>query len=497
MAKGLPGTSYTEVNKSVVPPATLTGAHGVITQTLFGQADKAYTVASLSDLTTLFGGPGAGSPNFAQLRRAVVRGTTLHVQRLLPTGASAALILLTGPKVTFTAKDMGAFANGTLGVVYTPAVVGPPATPATLQVVYTPDTSINETFTADTFANLITLVNATSKRVIISTASGFTEPPANTNPIFLAAGSDGVFASQTTTDTAIQSLLSRFDSFTDMSSVFSPDSHSQAHLSNLKAYVELRADIMGLFELDPTLSASAAVTAAQALTGFSSFIAIYYSSIITASSPEQGGALVTGGCLCDIAAVWSASDTITGNAFKAPAGSRRGLIPNVTSFATNMLSPGNLTAANAINDAGVNIVGVDSSYGPVVWGAQTFAQSDSSFDAINVRRGLFSLRAKLTPIYRSEEFEPMNPVTWRDAYGQAKAVLDAMVSENSIYPQYTYIGDQEASVISDAKYNQPIDLGNGIYKVQIQVVFQGYIEKIAVEVDVDNLLSLFSAGIAA
>lgn len=138
--QGLPVLSYDEVNQSVVPPATLVGAHGVITPTLFGQADKPYEVASVSDLTTLFGGPGAASPYFAQLRRAVALGTTFWIQRLLATGATAAALVLATPKVTITAKDFGSWANGTLGITYVPAAA--PA-PATLNVSYSPDSTIN------------------------------------------------------------------------------------------------------------------------------------------------------------------------------------------------------------------------------------------------------------------------------------------------------------------------------------------------------------------
>lgn len=493
----LPAVTYDEVNDSQVPPITLDGVHGLIVQTTFGQADKPYEVQGKQQFLDQFGPASAASPFFAQIIRALNRGTTLWIQRLLATAAAPALILLDTSKVTVTAKDFGSWANGTLGVQYTPLAVGVDGVPGTNEFAFTygPNSNLNETFQSDSLAGLIALVNSQSAIVTVTTAVGFTEP-ANTSaaPVFMAAGSDGAFAADPARATAVAALMPNFDDSTVMpiDTLFVLGAYTEADYNNLNQYVSARTDIMGLFEIDPSLSPAGAATFAMTLNDqLSQYMAVYWGSLLTAFSPDQNLA-VAGPVLADVAAVWAVSDTINGNVYKAPAGSRRGTIPNVQKFAFNLLSPAKILQANALVGAGVNIVGNDPSYGPVVWGAQTFFLSGTALDAINVRRILTSLHEQLMPIYRSELFEAMDPVTWRDAFTKASVVLDAMVSDEAIYAGYVYVGDQESSTIADATYNQPTDLANGLYKVQLTVVPVGYISAINIEVDVNNLTTLFN-----
>jgi hypothetical protein len=497
MPKGLPTFTFDEVNQSQVPPIQLEGVHGVIASSLFGQADKPYEITSVQQFLNEFGGAGTAAPYFAQIRRALARGVTIWFQRLLFTGATAAHIALDVSDITVTAHDLGAWANGTVGIQYTPLAVGVGGVPGTNQFVFTysGNANLNEVWQSNSLNSLIALVNANSEIVSLSTSAGYVEPANTTGtPVMLANGVDGAFASIAAADAAVAALMPNFDDSAlmpiDTLSAFG--GHSLAHYTNLNLYVSARKDIMGLFEIDPTLAPAAAATFATTLqVDLSEFMAVYYSSLVTAYSPEQATS-VSGPCLGDVIAVWAVSDTMNGNVYLAPAGSRRGLIPNITSFAYNLLSPSLQSAANALVALGVNIVGNDPTYGPVVWGAQTMAQSNTALDAINVRRILTSLNQQVTPIFRSEQFQPMNPVTWRDAYTKVLIVLNQMVSDGAIYAGFTYVGDQEASTISDATYNDPVDLANGLYKVLISVVPVGYIYNINCTLDVNNLITLFN-----
>lgn len=497
MAKQLPKISYLEVNQSQVPPIALLGEHGMISPTLFGPTDQPYEIDSVQAFINQFGGPGTASPHFASIRRCLARGTTLWIQRLLATGATQALVALGASLITATAKSYGSWANGTLSLQYTPLATGVGGVAGTNQFVisYSGNAQITETWQSTSLAGIIALVNANSQLVVLTTATGFTEPVNSVaTPVFLATGSDGTFATPTASDAAVAALFTNFDNNTEIDTLSAMGSHSAVHYANLNAYVTNRGDIMGIVELDPTVTPQAATAVATGLnTNTSQYMALYYSGPVTAYSPEQSIA-VTGGCQADVVAVWAVSDTIADNVYLAPAGSRRGTIPNITSFAINLLSPAKLALANALVTAGVNVVGNDPAFGPIVFGAQTFAQSNSALDAINVRRTLTSLHQQLMPVYRSEQFQPMDPVTWRDAYSQAKTILTQMVSDNAIYAGWTYVGDQEASTISDATYNDPTDLSNGLYKVQISVVPVGYIYAINIVVDVNNLATLFNTS---
>lgn len=493
--QSLPSATYTELDQSTVLPASLADFHGLVTPTLFGPSDKPYLVTNVDGFKATFGANGVANPFYAQIKRALARGTALYIQRLVATGAVAASIALDTSEVTINAKWVGAYANGNLSVQYAPVSAGPAF--CKLIVNYGPNSLLNETWTAPSLAALVALVNAQSALITI-TEGGSPVEPANTigAPVFLAAGTDGAFVSSSTRAAAVNALLPNFNSLNNLATVGALGAYTPADAANLLAYVNQRGDIMALFELDPSLSPTAAIAAALALAlpiG-SSFIAVYWGSFVNAWSSEDN-AVVQGSVLTDVMSVFSYSDSVAGNSYRAPAGATRGLIPNVESFAFNMLSPAESTNSNALVQAGVNIVGDHKSFGPIVWGAQTMNQKNSALDAINVRRMLFWLRDQFQPIFDSELFEPMDPMSWLNAYNQAKVILQSLIAQRAL-SSWQYTGDQNASTIASASYNKPVDLANGLYKALINLVPTGYISGIEFTVEVNNLLSLFNANVS-
>lgn len=489
--QSLPSATYSELDQSTVPPAQLGGKHGLITPTLFGPTDKPYPITSVDGFNTTFGANGAGSPYYAQIKRALARGTAFYIQRLVASDAAAALIELATSGVTINAKYDGAYANGKLGVQYTPLSVG--ITFCKLEVIYTPNPTLNETFEAADYTALITLVNAQSALINITVASP-TEPPTSVGAtVFVAAGSDGTLTSANIT-TAVNTLLPNFNDITDMDTIGALGAYLPADAANVLAYVMARGDVFGLAELDPALSGTAAVTAAGALglPAGSSYIAVYWGSLMYAWSPDDN-ATVGGPLLPDIMAVYSYSDAVARNKYRAPAGSTRGLIPNVTKFAYNLLSPANSTVANQLVAAGVNVVGQHPSFGPVVWGAGTMNQKNSALDAINVRRMLIWLRSQLQPIFDAELFDPMDPQSWLIAYNKCKPILNGLINDQAL-TKWVYTGDQFASTVAGATFNTQVNLANGLYKALINLVPIGYISSISFTAEVNNLLSLFNSA---
>jgi len=490
---GLPAATYQQVDQSAVAPVQLTGKHGLIMPTLFGPTDQPYLIESVSDFTTTFGGPDpVASPYFSQVRRALARGTTFRILRVAATNAAAATLSTEGGELVFNAKQVGTFANGKLGFFYTNVSDGQGT--GTFTVVYTPNPLLNETFTGSTFANVIAAVNAGSKWMNIATTVGFTEPASSTVNQYLAGGSDGSWVSDSTHATALNTALQLFNGYTDLSSIGAIGVYSTNWLSDISIYANNRADLMGIFEIDPTLTPAAALTFAQTNQVFGKNLAMYYGSSVTAYSPEDG-VNIAGPNLCDIMSVWSYSDSVAGNVFRAPAGSNRGLIPNVLSYAYNLLSPANKTVADQLSNIGVNVVGNHPAFGPVVWNAITRNLGNTSLNAINVVRMLIQLDKDLMPIYQTELFEPMSPTTWRLAYGKAKVVLKAYEAAQAINPGWVYVGDQGASKVTDAVFNQPNDLSNGLYKVQVTLVPVGFIAAINLLAQVNNLQSLFATSV--
>lgn len=487
--KGLPSATYREIDQSTVPPALLAGRHGVITPTLFGPTDKPYEVSTVDDLKAMFGGPDAVSPYFAQLRRAIQRGTVLMIQRLTKTGALAATYADAVKKVTINAKWVGTWANAKLGIKYTPVNAGV----CTLEVIYSENTELNEVHTADTFANLITKVNTYSKLIEIETEAGFAELAAIANTQNLAGGTDGAFADEQATQAGYAAALDKMANVENLDTVGALGIYTDDWYDALALWCDERGDLIGLFEIDPTLTPAQAQTFVDALTTKSSFVAMYYSSEVTAYSPEEG-LDVKGGCLVDVQSAYSYSDTVSLNRLRAPAGGKRGILPNIKSFKYNMLSPGQKVAADKLVNAGVNMVGSHPYFGPVVWGANTRALANSALDAVHVRRMLIDLHTRLAPVFQDMIFDPMDPTTWRLAYGKAKPILANLEAERGIYEGWSYNGDQEASKVEDARFNRQQDLANGLYKVKISLVPVGYIHSIEFTVQVNNLLSLYQTS---
>ncbi len=497
MTNSLPAVKYQEIDQSTVPPVLLAGAHGLILQTLFGPADKPYKITTVDSYKAMFGGPDSiKHPYFAQVRRALARGVTLFVQRLLMTGATAASYAFATEKITITAKDLGSWANNALGFNFTQGDGA--TTPFSLSIIYAANADVQETFTTavnGTLDDLITLVNANSQRVTITTQAGYVAPATTVATLYLAGGTDGAFADTPTKDAAVNTLFANFNDLTKLDSISVAGSHSKAHMENITAYVEGRGDLMAIFEVDPTLDPATATTFLQSLTKTSSYVAIYYGSNLSSWSVEEQKE-VTNGILLDVLGVWSYNDSAfeVGGRAKAPAGGQRGLIPNVRTFAYNMLSPARKVAADNMVALGCNVVGNHPTFGPVVWGAKTRNMKNSALDNINVRRMLIDLEQQLTPIYQKGLFEPMSPKSWRAAYANVVPILTELEKAEAIYPGWAYVGDQNASKIEDALYNKPLDLANGIYKVKISMVPVGYIEQLDFTILVNNVTTLFNAA---
>lgn len=509
----LPSVSYTEIDNSGVLPEQMVGAHGVITPTLFGPSDKPVLITTIADFKATFGGADeVRAPFFPQLKRALQRGVSLYVQRLVAGDATAATMpvdqsawLQTSNNLTIEAKYAGSWANGVLGIDFVNGTTNNSVWG--LKVRYAANTDIEETFTADTLDNLFVKVNAWSKLINITVNGTVVAPATTTGTQFLTGGTDGSWSGGEGADpktSAVNSLLHNFDDTLDIDTVSVLGLYTDEHLQNLIEYCEAREDVIGLFEVDPAFSVDEAQSFMDSLSEVSStHVAIYYGTQLKAYSSELQKDVV-GPILMDVVGAYSYNDTI-GERYEAPAGAKRGLIPNVKTFTINLLSPARKTAADKLVATACNIVGSHPAFGPVVWGASTFnkgksakgpAGTVSALDAVHVRRMLIDLHRNLLPIYQSTLFDPQDPKTWRDAYGKAKPILTKLEKARAIYPGWQYIGDQGASKVTDARYNKPEDLAVGKYRVLIPLVPVGFISQINFTVQVNSLLSMFQTGIS-
>jgi hypothetical protein len=489
----LPNVKYRELDQSSVPQSRKDTLHGLIVQTLLGLDDKPYLVSSLDQFKRLFGGYNATvAPYFPQIKRALSRGVRLYIQRLMADNAAAATYVFASNNVTLTAKYKGTWANNSLGFTLQVAPT------FKLTLTYLDDQTQNESFEAASFVDMVAAINANSSLISVTLGGGYTTPTAVAAITYLTTGSDGSFADTAAKDTKINALYAKFNDITEMDTISQLGTFTKAGANNTIAYADSRKDIMAVVEVDPALAPAAAATfMTNTETGIgstrSSFVAVYYGSNLKAWSAEAQ-ADTEGPVLLDVLSIWSNSDTFEGNRLKAPAGPKRGLIDGVKTFVHNLLSPARTVEASALVSAAANVVGSHSVYGPVVWGAKTLNRNNSALDNIHVRRMLLDLNKKLTPIYQKGLFETNEPSAWRSMYLSARPVLEELVKAKVIAPAYMYIGDQDASKVSDAIYNKLEDLANGIYKVKIVLIPYGYIEQIEFLVVVNSITGTITAA---
>lgn len=508
----LPSVGYTEIDNSGVLPEQLVGAHGIITPTLFGPSDAPVLITTLADFKATFGGDDAvRAPFFPQIKRALQRGASLYVLRLVGTGALAAKVpvdaanwLKATASMTIAATSAGSWANGQLGLDFVNGTTNNGV--YGLKISYAGNSDINETYTASTLLDLVAKTNKYSNLINITVTGTVTaEPATTTGTQFLTGGTDGSFDTPAAKTTAIQALLQKFNDTVDLDTISVLGAYTLPDLQNVIAYAESRQDLVALFEVDPTLDTTAALaflTSAAAVN--STYAALYYGGLLTAYSSERQDD-VNGCVLLDVIGAISYNDTAASR-YLAPAGAKRGRIPNVKTFAVNLLSPARKTLADKFVAASCNVVGSHPAFGPVVWGASTFNKgvsakgpsgTKSALDALHVRRMLIDLHRNLTPIYQSTLFDAQQPRTWREAYGKVKPILTKLEKSGAIYPGWQYIGDQNASVITDARFNKPENLAQGLYKVLIPLVPVGFIGQINFAVQVNSLLSLFTTSVAS
>jgi len=514
----LPFVGYQEIDNSGVLPVLLNGAHGVITPTLFGPTDKPYKITTLQDFQNTFGGADAiRSPFYPQIKRAFQRGASLFVQRLVASDAAAAAItvgdtnwLKASSNFTIAAKTVGSWANGVLGLDFVSGAANGGLW--ALKTRYAPNTDLEEVFVTPaggTIEDLFNLINLWSKLITV-TVTGTVIAPATTTATELmgTTGSDGTWGTSTPDPktVAVNALFTNFHDVLNMDTLCALGVYTVAHAQNLITYAESREDFIGLYEIDPNSTPDEAQTLLDGdlATVNSTYFAVYFGTALTAYNSDLG-VDVAGGVLMDVIGAYSYNDTV-GARFMAPAGSQRGLLPNVKTFALNLLSPARKTVADALVGSGCNVIGSHPSFGPVIWGASTFnkgmsakgpAGTVSALDAIHVRRMLIDLHENLQPIYTSKLFDPMLPKTWRAAYNKVKPILSMLEKASAIYPGWVYYGDQDASVVTDARYNDPTDLAVGKYKVKISMVPVGFINEIDLTSEVNSLLSMFNTAVSA
>ena len=176
------------------------------------------------------------------------------------------------------------------------------------------------------------------------------------------------------------------------------------------------------------------------------------------------------------------------------AGGERGVIASQNNGVgeVNFLAPEYATSGDDAFKGGVNAIGVDETFGTVVWGNSSLSKNKTSLlSKENVADLAMYVRNRLIPLTRIELFNPNDPIMWRSIYRRVNPfITKELVDGRAIRPgeneQWIWMGDQDIDKAQNAVFNKQSDLNNGIYKCRFVFVPITATEFIGIDVTVTD-----------
>jgi len=151
------------------------------------------------------------------------------------------------------------------------------------------------------------------------------------------------------------------------------------------------------------------------------------------------------------------------------AGQTKGAVQDALGVVTNFGTPAGFADLNTLANAQINMLVVKNGITQLSgnFSAQ-LANNQEKF--LNVVTLELYLKATLKPILEGYLEEPNDPITFKKIYYHVTPFLDRLVSPayRALY-KYEYYGDQDANTIDDLQINDPVDVQNGKYKINLKI----------------------------
>ena len=104
----------------------------------------------------------------------------------------------------------------------------------------------------------------------------------------------------------------------------------------------------------------------------------------------------------------------------------------------------------------------------VLWGNFTSQLKNDQEKFLNIERLILFLQKSLKPTLETFIEEPNDTVTFRRIYYAVRPFLTEMVDKRALY-SYEWQGDQDAASLEDLQVNNPTDVGNGKYLINLLI----------------------------
>ena len=206
--------------------------------------------------------------------------------------------------------------------------------------------------------------------------------------------------------------------------------------------------------------------------------------------------------IADVAGLTSATDQDLGE-HRAPAGLTNGALLEVTGIpdGENYGVSAKREFWNQLNLAGINmcIRTADDNTPPrlvfAYYGNESLSLASADKDPrrkANVSALIVYMMRVLMPMAKRQQFEPNDPIMWNRIYHRGRPFMQNLVANRAIFDNWQWLGDQNVSKASDAKYN---DASSSTYNLKIRIVPIKATEHINIGLAANDNQSIESASV--
>lgn len=486
-----PNVNFKVINNAINPTTPTTGVmfvSGVTERGPFG--DPSRIINSWPQFTKLFGGLIATSDFPLEAKRAFEAGAVLRVNRqghytditdpatLDATKAVAGSTIVDGTDelFSFAPKYEGAAYND-LAIEIKDATNGM-ANYFDLVISITTDSTVTETYTnlnipgtptvatSEYLADVI--LNSELVDVTYEDLSALTGPlrPANTTVTY-STGSDGTAPNDVDYigDAGAQTGFYSFDPYEEAYFITAPTETSTAMATGGTNYASVRKDMIYLHPIANNLTTATAIEAFRTGTAINNDAMAFIgggSRVTDPTTSLEKAILGLGTILGNIATVHD-----TYNEWTSFAGRTKGIIQDSFGVVNNFGTSAKFDDLNLLANRQVNMQVVKDGFIYLNSGF-TGALTESPLSFLSTKVFILYLKRVLRPILESYLEEPSDIETFKDIYQEVKLILDDLVEQRAMF-EYRWDGDQDVNNIADMQINNPADVQQGRYKVNLYV----------------------------
>lgn len=268
-------------------------------------------------------------------------------------------------------------------------------------------------------------------------------------------------------DSDYTGAMATFDDLDDALVMAVPDVDSDAVNAAGATYAASRGDIVFFAHLPNSINTASGLVAERVAVASNTKHVAFFAGGLKIRHPETLLEI----SISEMGDVLGLLGYVHGNfgAWYSLAGQIKGEIPDSTGVVNNFGSSAKFSELNTLANAQINMAVVKN--GVVQLSGNFSGQYENNVQRfLSVVFLVLWMRKAFVPVLESYLEEPNDPTTWRSIYNQLKQTLDKLVSPQlrALY-KYEYYGDQDANTIEDVQVNDPVDIENGKYKINLKI----------------------------